>query len=257
VAKSAVSRELLENSEIAVRRAAATHDDALSGLALAQREVDDSRVLSPVTGVVEQRQVEPGETVLPGQALATIQSVDSLRIVSFVSERDVNFLRLGAAATVRSPGARGRVFDANIVSIGVKADPRTGNFPVKLGLGNDEGLLRPGMTARVELDGLLERERLLIPDSAVVDRDRRKVVYVLEPGDGGPVARERRPLLRATAGEQLPVIDGLVAGERLIVTGLEWLVDGSPVRLAAAPAAADADTSEPASQQRSAPTAGQ
>ena len=232
VAKSAVSRELLESGEIAARRAGAAYDDALAGLALAQRELDDSQVRSPVTGVVEQRQVEAGETVLPGQALATIQAVDVLHIVSFVSERDVNFLRVGAGARVRSPGARGRVFDADVVSIGVKADPRTGNFPVKLALQNGEGLLRPGMTARVTLDGLLERGRLLIPDSAVVDRDRHKVVYVLAGGEGGLVARERRPLLRATAGRLLPVIDGLVAGEWLIVSGLEWLVDGSPVTLA-------------------------
>jgi len=231
VAKAAVSRELLENSEVAVRRAAAAHDDALAALALAQREVDDSKVLSPVEGVIGRRGVEAGEVVLPGARLATIQVVDQVRILTFVSERDVNHLRVGSRARVSSPGVRGRGFEADVVSVGVKADPRTGNFRVKLSLGNADGLLRPGMTARVTLNGLLERDRLLIPDTAVVDRNRRKVVYVLDRRDGRNVAREVHPLLRATAGDQLPVIDGLVAGDRLIVSGLEALVDGSPVEL--------------------------
>ena len=230
-ARSVVSRELLENSETAVRRAAAGHDDALAALALAQREVDESRVPSPVDGVIGQREVEVGEVVLAGQKLATIQAVDAVRIVTFVSEQDVNQLQVGSGATVTSPGVRGRKFEADIESVGVKADPRTGNFPLKLSLSNADRLLRPGMTARVELKGLLERDRLLVPDVAVVDRDRRKVVYVVVTENGATLAREVHPLLRATADDQLPVIDGLSVGDRLIVSGLELLVDGSPVEV--------------------------
>jgi membrane fusion protein (multidrug efflux system) len=228
-AKSAVSKELLESGEIALRRAAAAHDDALAALALAKRALADSRVLSPVDGVIDKREVEPGEIVLPGQVLATIQAVDSLRVRSFVAEREVNFLGTGATAKVSSPGVRGRIYDATVESVGVMADPRTGNFPIKLTLGNSDGLLRPGMTARVGLQGLLERDRLLIPDSAVVDRKRRKVVYLAMEQDGGHIAKEVRPLLRAAVGDRIPVVDGLSAGDELIVTGLDYLIDGSPI----------------------------
>lgn len=240
-AKAAVSGELLENSEVALRRAAAAHDDALAALALAERELADSRVVSPVDGVIEQRQVEPGEVVRPGQVLARIQTVDQLRVVTFVGERDVNYLRTGAPATVTSPAARGRQYPATIVSIGVAADPRSGNFPVKLALGQDDGLLRPGMTARVTLSGLLESGRLLVPDAAVVDRNRRRVVYLAVDQGGRQVAREVRPLLRAGAiggaivggmgGDSSVVVDGLSAGDRLIVAGLEFITDGSPIEV--------------------------
>jgi len=230
-AKSAVSKELLESGEVALRRAAAAHDDALAALALAERALADSRVLSPVDGIIDTRAVEPGEIVLPGQVLATIQAVASLRVRSFVAEREVNFLSAGTTATVTSPGVRGRVYQATVESVGVMADPRTGNFPIKLTLGDadGDGLLRPGMTARVDLQGLLERDRLLIPGSAVVDRRRRKVVYLAVKQDEAQVAREVRPLLRAAVGDRVPVIDGLSTGDRLIISGLEYVKDGSPI----------------------------
>ena len=226
-AKAAVSKELLESSEIAVRQAAAAYEDALASLGLAERDLAESRVVSPVDGVVEKRDVEPGETVLPGHELATIQAVDVVRIATFVGERDVNFLRSGTIALVTSPGVPGRGFEAVIESVGVKADPRTGNFPIKLTLPNADGLLRPGMTTRVQLRGLREQQRLLIPDSALVNRNRRKVVYLAVDG----AAREVEPVLRVTAGDQLPVIDGVSPGDRLIVSGLEYLIDGSPIEV--------------------------
>ncbi|MCP3866881.1 MAG: efflux RND transporter periplasmic adaptor subunit [Gammaproteobacteria bacterium] len=226
-AKAAVSKELLESSEIAVRQAAATYEDALAGLALAERELAESRVLSPVDGLVEKRAVEPGETVLPGHELARIQAVDVVRILTFVSERDVNFLRSGTVALVTSPGVPGRSFEAMIESIGVQADPRTGNFSIKLTLPNADGLLRPGMTARVQFQGFREQGRLLIPEKALVDRNRRKVVYLALAGK----AREVEPVLRATTGDRLPVIDGLSPGDQLIVSGLEYLIDGSPIEI--------------------------
>jgi membrane fusion protein (multidrug efflux system) len=226
-AKAAVSKELLENSEIAVRQAAAAYEDALASLGLAERELAESRVRSPVDGLVEKRDAEPGETVLPGRELASIQAVDVVRIVTFVGERDVNFLRSGAFARVTSPGVPGRSFEAVIESVGVQADPRTGNFPIKLTLPNADGLLRPGMTARVQLQGLREQQRLLIPDRALVDRNRRKVVFLAVDG----LAREVLPVLRPAAGDLLPVIDGLSPGDRLIVSGLEYLIDGSPIEV--------------------------
>lgn len=232
VKNSLVSQATLDNSESAVQQAAAGHENALASLALALRDLEDSQVLSPVEGVIEQRNVEEGEVVMPGQSLATIQAVDVVHVLTYVSERDVNFLRVGAPAAVTSPGVPGRVFEANIVSVGVKADPGTGNFPVKLSLANAEWLLRAGMTARVELTGLLEHDRLTIPDTAVVDRNRRKVVYVLSSEDDGQsIAREVSPLLRTVTSDQLPVIDGLSAGDLLIISGLNMLIDGTPVKV--------------------------
>jgi len=225
--RGSVSREILDRSQVALRRVTARYEDALAAQRLAERELTESRVLSPVSGIVDRRLVEPGETVMPGQLLGSVQVVDRVRVRVHVGEREVNDLRVGAVAEVRSAGVPGRVYQARIEAVGIKADPQTGNFPVKLTLSNEDGLLRPGMTARVQLQGLTHSDTLLIPDEALVDRRRRRVVYVVRDDK----AVEIEPLLRASVGEEIPVLDGLHPGDRLVVAGMEQLIDGSPVKV--------------------------
>jgi membrane fusion protein (multidrug efflux system) len=119
-------------SQVALRRATARYEDALAAQRLAERELTESRVLSPVSGIVDRRLVETGETVMPGQLLGSVQVVDRVRVRVHVGEREVNDLRVGAVAEVRSAGVPGRVYQARIEAVGIKADPQTGNFPVKV-----------------------------------------------------------------------------------------------------------------------------
>lgn len=240
----AVSREVLDRSEIALRRATARYEDALAAHRLAERELTESRVLCPVSGIVDRKAVEQGETVMPGQFLGSVQAVDRVRVRVYVSEREVNDLRVGAGAEVRSASVPGSLFPAKVEAIGIKADPKTGNFPVKLTLANADGLLRPGMTTRVRLQGLINPEALLIPDHALVDRRRRRVVYVVRDG----LAVEVEPLLRVSVAEHVPVIEGLESGDQLVVEGMQQLVDGSPVEVVeaerVAPAVIEDETGE-------------
>ncbi|AHF05425.1 hypothetical protein MARPU_05890 [Marichromatium purpuratum 984] len=227
----AVSREALERAEIALRRASAAYEEMLAAERLAAREVAESRVLSPVDGIIDRRAVEPGEMVMPGQLLGSVQTADRLRVRAHVGERAVNALRVGAEAEIRSAGVPGRRYRGRIESVGIKADPDTGNFPIKILLDDTDGLLRPGMTARVRLQAVLDPEALLIPDTALVDRHRRRVVYVVRDGR----AVEIEPMLRASTAEWIPALEGLAAGDRLVVEGMAQLIDASPVEIVTEP----------------------
>ena len=172
--------------------------------------------------------MEPGETVLAGDALARVQAAGSVRVVTFVTEKDINALRVGSPALVTTPGVRGREYSARVDQVGFKADARTGNFPVKLALPNEDGLLRDGMTARVVLQGLAYEDALLVPRAALVDRDRRRVIFKAVGGR----AVEVEPILAADIGDDLPVLDGLVAGDVVIVEGLDTVSDGARISVA-------------------------
>lgn len=220
-----VSRETLEAAEIMKRQVLARYRDALTRQRLAERELAESRLLSPAAGVIESRSVEPGEEVQPGQILATIQSRLSVKVKIHVSDRDVNYLRVGMFANVTSSALRGKVYTAKIESIGVKANPRTGNFPVKLTLTNNDSLLRVGMPVHVHMVGTTLEDILVIPNTALVDRGLHHVVYIVVDG----VARKIEPLLKASSSDRVPVLEGLKFGDALITRGLEFVVDGSSV----------------------------
>jgi len=231
-------------AEAELRQATAQLDGALAGHRLAQHQLAKAAVLSPVTGVVVRQNVDVGEAVMPGHPLCTIQVVDTVRVVTYVTEREINALRVGAQFKVHSPGAPGHELVGRIESLAAQADRRTGNFPVKLAVANQDGLLRPGMSARVELRGIEHPEALLLPAAALVDRHRKRVVYRVVDGR----AQEVEPVLGATAGERLPVLRGLAAGDQVIVSGLEHVTEGTEVEVTTAvplPSAAPSPSTAP------------
>jgi RND family efflux transporter MFP subunit len=225
--KETISEEVLDNAQLAVDSASAAFQQALSSQQLAERELADTRIVSPTAGLVDIKAVEVGEPVAAGAILVTLQAVQSLRVHTWVSEADIAHTRAGGNATVTVAGLAGRQYSARIEWVGVNADPNTGNFPVKLILADDIAALRPGMTATAVLDGISVPDALLLPEAALVDRERRRVVFVVEQG----VARMREPLLAAGYSNRLHILDGLVPGQRVVVEGQRLLTDGTPVRI--------------------------
>jgi RND family efflux transporter MFP subunit len=225
--KRAISVESYRQSKTAFDSAKAQLQRALASLNLARHELKETLLRSPVSGAISKREVEVGETVLPGQILATLQTIDTVRVVTYVTEKDVNTLHLGAEVQIVVTGVRGKTYTGRIESIGIKADARTGNFTVKINVPNPKGLLRDGMSARVTMAGHKYSKALLIPRDLLVDRKRQRLIYKLV--EGKAVAVE--PVFAATMGEVLLVLEGLEAGDVLISSGLDNVVHGSTVKI--------------------------
>jgi len=230
-----ISKSRLEQTQLAFKTARARYEEALAAVQLAERELADRKITSPASGQVVKRAAEAGETVSPGATLMVLQVVDAVRVITYVTEKDINHLRLGSEASVIAPAVPGRTYTGRIESIGSKADPDTGTFAIKLAVSNNEGLLRPGMTARVSLGGLTYRNAILIPDDALVDRNRRRVAFKVVDG----VAVQVEPVVALSTIDQVHVLSGLQAGDRLIVGGIENIADGTPVRMIDADSALD------------------
>jgi RND family efflux transporter MFP subunit len=224
-AQETIAKEALDSAQLAVDLASAAYQQALSSAQLAKRELADTRIFSPTDGLVDVRAVEVGEPVQVGASLVTLQAVQGLRVHTWVGEADIARIRAGDPAQVTVSGLAGRVFAATTEWVGVNADPATGNFPVKLILSGETDALRPGMTASAELQGINVPDALLLPETALVDRDRRRVVFVVEDG----VARLREPLLAAGFSNRLQILAGLEAGDDVVVAGQSQLLDGDAV----------------------------
>lgn len=227
VATGALSKEQFKQSQADFERSQAVLGESQAALSLAQQDLSETRIISPVDGSVSQRSAELGQTVLAGNPLATVEVTDTLRVVTYVSEKEVNLLRVGEVAPVTSPAVPGREYLARIELTGSSADPKTGNFVVKLTLNNEDHLLRSGMSARIKLTGLRRANTLVIPKSAVVDRNRRKVVYRVREG----LAEEVEASFGVSNSDQLPVLSGLLAGDTIITSHLEYLQQGKAIAI--------------------------
>jgi len=229
IERRVVAEEAYRQTESAYQAAQARLEQAIAAREIARQELRDLTLSSPVAGIVESEAVEPGQKVLPGDTLAVIQTASSLQVLTYVREEEVNLLHPGDAAPVQSPGVPGRLYQARIESIASAADPRTGNFAIKLRVDNQDGLLREGMSARISLRSQQGMPVLTVPAGAVVDRDRRRVVFLVRDGLAASVA----PVLGLAADGWVPVTGGLAAGDRVIVDPIALVADGKRVRVTA------------------------
>ncbi|MEH6548687.1 MAG: efflux RND transporter periplasmic adaptor subunit [Pseudomonadales bacterium] len=225
--KETVSKEVLGNSRLALDSAVTEYREALATRQLAQRELKDTRVISPVNGAIDIKSVEGGETVMAGAQLLTIQATDVLAVKTWISEKDINFIRPGDSAVITLAGMTGRQYEGVVEWVGVNAHEDTGNFPAQLIIDPAGDPVRPGMTAKVNIQGFELPETLVLPEDALVDRNRRRVVFVVE--EGRAVMRE--PLLGAGMVDSLFIYSGLVPGEKVIVGHLDHVIDGVNVSI--------------------------
>jgi HlyD family secretion protein len=196
-------------------------------LSLAQKRVSDTRIESPISGVIAQKTVDPGDLVALGTPVANVLDMTVMETEVGVTEKELPYLRKESEAVATVVAYPERIFRGRIVFIGVKADTATGTFPVKVEFDNASGLLKSGMVAEVRIEKETYQNVVTIHQDAVLDRVNRKVIFVIEDTR----SRERSIELGPFIEEEVIVKKGLAAGETFVVVGQQSLKNGSRVRI--------------------------
>jgi len=239
-----MSKEQYEGYKIALRVREAQ-------LEVAKVSFEKGTIVSPVTGVLNKRYAEVGEYVKPGDSIAEIVQVDTVKVVVDIPEKDVGYVKLGtvlgvvaneqAAQAPRATASGGADYSealrqavadktlilGNVTYRSVVADPKTRTYRVEVTVPNSDQQFLPGMIVRTALLRRIIPDAIAAPLVAVVPRDGRAVVYV----ENKSRAHERTVALGITDGTNIQITDGLAAGDRLIVDGQRQLRDGTLVKV--------------------------
>jgi RND family efflux transporter MFP subunit len=227
-------RGLLSEQELQTLTGAKAASDAQlaaaqANLAALGTRFGETRLESPMDGVVVARRLDPGALVGPATgAVLTIARVDTLRAYVPVGEKYAGRLAVGQTARLQFDGLDAKSVEARVERLAPAFDPLTRTLDAELRVGNAQGLLRPGMYGRAEIQLELHQQVPLVPASAVQYFDEQSFVYIVE----GDTARRRRVQLGEDLGDRLEVTVGLRAGEELVVRGIDSLSDGAKVRRA-------------------------
>lgn len=244
-AEGAISTEELDNAIQASRGAKAQVDAAAAAVETARLNLDWTRVYAPIDGVAGIAPVQVGDLVTPTTLLTTISQLDPIKVTFPISERE--YLRF--ADRIQAHQRYGRAADEpeiEMILVDGKPYPHPGRFhvvnrQVDVGTGtiqiqalfpNPDGILRPGLYAKLRTPTVMKRGALLVPQRALFETQGRYQVAVV--GDGDKVAfRTVKPAEQV--GSLWIVEDGLTAGERVITEGLQKVRDGMVVKPADAP----------------------
>lgn len=200
-----------------------------------QRELNirqgQTRVYSPIAGVVAKRHVTTGAMASSGSPIVTVVSLSPMIIEAQVPERDIARIRRGAQVKVTVDSLPDQNFSGRVMRIAPQLDAQTRNGLVEIEIPNRNAMLKGEMFARVELDLGSTRETILLPRDALVYRGEQPGVYTVENEAAKFLAVETG----LTQEDKVEVINGLKAGDTVITRGANLLKDGDRVRIAGRP----------------------
>ena len=251
-----------ENAQAAWKQAEADVGAARASLDAANVTLGYARITAPISGQIGKSTVTQGALVSAGQAaaLATINQLDPIYID--VTQSSAELLQL------RRELAEGRLEGASELPVDivledgtpfahkgtlefseVNVDPSTGSYGLRVRVENPDQVLMPGMFVRAVLGSGVRQDALLVPMQGIA-RDPRGNTSAMVVDAEGKVAQRAVTVSRAI-GDAWLVEDGLKAGDKVIVEGLQKIAPGMPVQATekgAAPAK-PAAPSAPAAKQ--------
>ncbi len=177
---------------------------------------DDVPILAPASGYIIQKFVTPGKTVQISTDTFVIGDLSQVWMLASVRQEHLAEIRVGQPATVTLQGATSQSFSGKITNLGQELDPATRAMQVRIVLNNPGNRLRPEMLATAEIPVGERKPVMIVPSDAVQQIDGQDVVFVRTAADRFTV----RPVRTGeTAGGKTPVVDGLKAGEQIVVRG--------------------------------------
>lgn len=238
--KRSVSESDVDLAESNALQGHAAVSQAKAALKMAQIDLARTRITAPITGQIGAAAFTKGNIVSPSSGtLATIVQMDPIRISFSLPDRDYlnqleEFKRKGSVYKTDLILTNGTVYKAE----GVRdfednqVDSKTGTLNMNIRFKNSEGMLIPGAMVRVNTKPVKSEIAVTIPQTAILADSQGDFVYVVGENN---TAVQRRVVLGDEFGSFFAVKEGLAAGEKIIVQGLQSVRPGAQVNAIAAP----------------------
>lgn len=197
-----------------------------AAVALAQARLDKMTITAPFAGIVGLRSVSVGDYVNQGQDLAPLEAIDPLKVDFRVPEMYLSKVRVGQQLTLRLDALPGQERRGLVYAVSPLVDAGGRSILLRATVANQDGVLRPGMFARVQL--LFNEDKALVaPEAALSPSGETQYVYRVENG----VAHRREVTIGERREGRVEILTGVALNDQLVVSGLQRVTDGAPVTL--------------------------
>ncbi|MEM6547385.1 MAG: efflux RND transporter periplasmic adaptor subunit [Pseudomonadota bacterium] len=228
----------LSEAQSEITRATAQVGESQAAMARAEYDLTHSRIRAPFTGVVVERDAQPGQYLALGDPVATVLDTARMEIAADIPVEMVPAMARGARISASMAGAEGLVAIVRTVLPRQNVSTQTREVRLSVDLSAlPAEMLADGKSVVLQVPVTAPREAPTVPKDALVEHRGGWIVYVVEDG----AAQRRSVSLGLPNGDRIEVLDGLSPGETVVVRGNERLREGQPVvpRVAQAGAATD------------------
>ncbi|MBO7119468.1 MAG: efflux RND transporter periplasmic adaptor subunit [Bacteroidaceae bacterium] len=207
---------------------------AQSSLDMANRAIQDCRLLAPCSGIVGKKEMESGMTAMPSQPVCTILNIAKVKVKVSVPEKEIAFFNphtnKGKGVTVSAEALGGKTFRSTHFIRDVQGDVMTHTYDVRFTVLNPSLELLPGMVVNVTTDAEdshFGNHMVTVPVRCVQQSaDDRQFVWLAKDGKA-----HRQPVEVGQAeDDRIIIIAGLAEGDKVIVEGYQKVSEGSDVK---------------------------
>jgi RND family efflux transporter MFP subunit len=222
--RGAITQQEYDRQVTACKTATSSTTAAETRAALAKQTLSDGTVRAPFPGLVSERYVSVGEYVSPSTKVAHIVDIDPLRLELTIPEQNMSAVKEGQEVMFQVGAFPDRTFTGVVHYIGPAVRATTRDLVFEAMVQNKDKLLRPGLFATAQLD-VGKRKLPVVPKTALkVDGDTTRLYAVIEKH-----VEERIVQVGPTQGDLVGVLNGVAAGERVVVKPTEQISDGVEV----------------------------
>jgi Cu(I)/Ag(I) efflux system membrane fusion protein len=220
---------------LAALHSAGVDETQIEEIAKTRQPQLDTRLMAPVSGFVQARNVFPNQKFEPGSELYRIIDISRVWIVADLYSSEAQYVRPGAPVRISLPAYPQRTFSARVSNVPPEFDSVSRTLKLRLEADNPDFALRPDMLVDIEASAALP-SAVTVPADAVMDAGLTHTVYI-DRGEG-----RFEPRMVETGwryDNQVEIVKGLEAGER-VVSAATFLIDSesrlhSTARAASAP----------------------
>jgi membrane fusion protein (multidrug efflux system) len=219
-------------TERASDEAKAAHETARAALELAQVRLSKTEIRAPFSGTVGLRLQSVGAFVQPGQAMVNLEKIDVLKLDFKVPELFLAQIRPGQSVEIAVDAIPDRTFTGEIYAINPLVDVNGRALSIRARLANKDGLLRPGLFARVGIRRHAGERVVIVPEGAIVPRGSGPVVFRVQNGK----ALETPVRLGERRSGAVEIVSGVGPEDTVVTAGHARLRDGASVEVVASQA---------------------
>src|SRR6185312_4511534 len=222
--RGAISQQDYDRQTTACKTATSSTAAAETRAALARQTLSDGTVRAPFAGLVSERYVSVGEYVTPSTKVAHVVDIDPLRLELTIPEQNMGAVKEGQQVMFQVGAFPDRTFTGIVHYIGPAVRATTRDLVFEAMVQNKDKLLRPGLFATAQLD-VGKRKLPVVPKTALqVDGDTTRLYAVIDKH-----VEERIVQVGPTQGDVVGVLNGVAAGERIVVKPSAQITDGVEV----------------------------
>jgi RND family efflux transporter MFP subunit len=223
-----ISEKDFEDAQTGLMLAEADTDAAAAAVANAEEALSGATVVSPLNGVVANRNVTPGQVVSAGFTLMAVEDISSIYALVNIEQKDLGKIKPGLPATVTVEAFSGRLFNGVVEIINPAANKDARVFETKIKVENQEGLLKPGMFSIVQIKTGEGGEVLAVPQNSLVSIQGMFFAFVTE----GDRVKRRQVEIGQVIDQLVEIKSGLAAGQKIVVTNVNKLKDQDKIIIA-------------------------